>query len=198
MLCEVEASGVVSITKAFHKFNWKNVSESWSRQTWIVSNIWLQSRSRLTTADDNQNMISHFWDRPVPIFSDVSFSYLALVQDKKITCVLQANACCTVYVNWIDKKTTWDIDNLCWWWITSGADPGFVVGGVSRRGVWDRLRSPAGPRQSPGMGPRRAKPPGSSGGLRNYRHLFERQFWTNHTIFIRPKKKFTLSFNFVG
>jgi hypothetical protein len=30
---------------------------------------------------------------------------------------------------------------------------------------------------------------GSSGGLRNYRHLFERQFWTNHTIFIRPTKK---------
>jgi hypothetical protein len=71
----------------------------------------------------------------------------------------------------------------------SGADPGFVV-----RGVWvgegsgDRLRSPAGPRQSPGRGPRGAKPPRSSGGLRNYRHLFERQFWTNHTIFIRPKK----------
>ena len=43
--------------------------------------------------------ISHFWDRPVPIFSDVRFSYLALVQDKKITCVLPANACCTVYVN---------------------------------------------------------------------------------------------------
>jgi hypothetical protein len=31
-------------------------------------------------------------------------------------------------------------------------------------------------------------PPLSSGGLRNYRHLFERQFLTNHTIFIRPKK----------
>jgi hypothetical protein len=26
-------------------------------------------------------------------------SYLALVQDKKITCVLPANACCAVYVN---------------------------------------------------------------------------------------------------
>ena len=25
---------------------------------------------------------SHFWDRPVPIFSDVRFSYFALVQDK--------------------------------------------------------------------------------------------------------------------
>ena len=47
----------------------------------------------------NQTPFSHFWDRPVPIFSDVRFSYLALVQDKKITCVLPANACCTVYVN---------------------------------------------------------------------------------------------------
>ena len=35
----------------------------------------------------------------VPIFSDVRFSYLALVQDKKITCVISANACCIVYVN---------------------------------------------------------------------------------------------------
>jgi hypothetical protein len=43
--------------------------------------------------------ISHFWDRPVPIISDVRFSYLALVQDKKIMCALPANACCTVYVN---------------------------------------------------------------------------------------------------
>jgi len=41
------------------------------------------------------------------------------------------------------------------------------------RGVWDRLRSPAGPGQSPYREPRGAKPPGSSGGLRNYRHLFE-------------------------
>jgi hypothetical protein len=39
---------------------------------------------------------SHFWDRPVPIFTDVRFSYVALVQDKKVTCVLPANACCTV------------------------------------------------------------------------------------------------------
>ena len=50
-----------------------------------------------------------------------------------------------------------------------GADPGFVV----RGGAWvgegseDRLRSPAGPRQSPGRGHRGAKPLGSSGGLRN-------------------------------
>ena len=60
--------------------------------------------------------------------------------------------------------------------ILSGADPGFVVrGGVSRRGVWGPA-SPAGPWQSPGRWPRGRKPPGSSGGLRNYRHLFERQF----------------------
>jgi hypothetical protein len=34
----------------------------------------------------------------VPIFSDVKFSYLALLQDKNITCVLPANACCTVFL----------------------------------------------------------------------------------------------------
>ena len=57
-------------------------------------------------------------------------------------------------------------------------------------GSGHRLRSPAGPRQSKGRGPggQGAKPPGNSGGLRNYRHLFERQFRTNHTILIRPKK----------
>ena len=43
-------------------------------------------------------VFSHFWDRPIPIFSDVRFSYFALVQNK-ITCVLPANACRTVYVN---------------------------------------------------------------------------------------------------
>jgi hypothetical protein len=60
--------------------------------------------------------------------------------------------------------------------VESGADLGLVV-----RGAWvgegsrDHLRSTAGPGQSPGS-------------LRNYRHLFERQFWTNHTIFIRTEK----------
>jgi hypothetical protein len=49
------------------------------------------------------------------------------------------------------------------------------LGGVSRRGFW----RPYVPLAGPGQG---------SGGLRNYRHLFERQFWTNHMIFIRPKK----------
>jgi hypothetical protein len=39
-----------------------------------------------------------------------------------------------------------------------------------------------------GEGSGSGRGPWSSGGLRNYRHLFERQFWTNHTIFIRPKK----------
>jgi hypothetical protein len=51
----------------------------------------------------------------------------------------------------------------------------WLGGAVSRRGVWGPA-SPAGPRQSPGRWPRGRKPPGSSGGLRNYRHLFERQF----------------------
>jgi hypothetical protein len=38
----------------------------------------------------NENLLTY--SRPVPIFSHVRFSYLALVQDKKITCVLPANA----------------------------------------------------------------------------------------------------------
>ena len=58
-------------------------------------------------------------------------------------------------------------------------------------GSGDRLMSPADSgqrRQSPGRGHRGANPPLlCSGGLRNYRHLIERQFWTNHTIFIRPR-----------
>ena len=45
-----------------------------------------------------------------------------------------------------------------------GADTRFVVmGGVSRRGVWDRLRSPAGPRKSPGRELRGDKPPEALG-----------------------------------
>ena len=55
-------------------------------------------------------------------------------------------------------------------------------------GSGDRLRSPAGPRQSPGRGPGGEAPPRKLWGSRNYRRLFERQFWTNHTIFIRPIK----------
>jgi hypothetical protein len=60
------------------------------------------------------------------------------------------------------------------------------LGGVSMRGVWGPLKVPSWSRGT--------KPPWSSGDFRNYRHLFERQFWTNHTIFIRPKK---LDFNWV-
>jgi hypothetical protein len=61
----------------------------------------------------------------------------------------------------------------------TGAHPGFVVkGGVSMRGVWGLERVPD----------RTFIGNGSSGGLRNYRHLFERQFGSNHTIFIRQKK----------
>ena len=62
---------------------------------------------------------------------------------------------------------------------STGAHPGFVVkGGVSMRGVWGPERVPD----------RTFIGNGSSGGLRNYRHLFERQFGSNHTIFIRQKK----------
>ena len=32
----------------------------------------------------HNTLLSHFWDRPVPIFSDARFSYLAHVQEKKI------------------------------------------------------------------------------------------------------------------
>jgi hypothetical protein len=52
------------------------------------------------------------------------------------------------------------------------------LGGGGGGGAWvgegseDRLRSPAGPWHSTGRGPRGAKPTGSSGGLRNYRHLY--------------------------
>jgi hypothetical protein len=70
-------------------FCYLDVSEIWHDKS---SSLWLEWSRGLTT-------VSHFWDRPVPIFSNVRFSYLALVQDKKITCVLPANACCTVYVN---------------------------------------------------------------------------------------------------
>jgi hypothetical protein len=40
------------------------------------------------------DFIYHFYQ----LFLVVRFSYLALVQGKKITCVLPANACCIVYV----------------------------------------------------------------------------------------------------
>ena len=47
-------------------------------------------------------------------------------------------------------------------------DLGLGGGGVSRRGIWGPLMVPSGSR-GPNL-------PLSSGGLRNYRHLFERQF----------------------
>ena len=72
-----------------------------------------------------------------------------------------------------------------------GADPGFGIrGGVSRGGVSGPLKVPQRfqDRALVGGPGGETPPPLSSGGLRNYIHLFERQFWTNHTIFIRPKK----------
>ena len=64
---------------------------------------WQMDSEKKTMADNEDGRqvmaISHFWDRPVSIYSDLRFSYLALVQDKKIMCILPSNACCTVYVN---------------------------------------------------------------------------------------------------
>jgi hypothetical protein len=71
----------------------------------------------------------------------------------------------------------------------SGADPGFVV----RGGAWvcegsgDRLR-PQRVQDRALVGDQGGEAPRKLWGLRNYRRLFERQFWTNHTVFIRPKK----------
>ena len=45
------------------------------------------------------NIFSHFWDRPVPIFSDARFSYLALVQDKTLRAFYRQMHAVTVYVN---------------------------------------------------------------------------------------------------
>jgi hypothetical protein len=54
-------------------------------------------------------IFSHFWDRPVPIFSDMRFSYIALVQDKKITCILPTNA---AHDNWKNVKTIYRFHEL--------------------------------------------------------------------------------------
>ena len=64
-------------------------------------------------------------------------------------------------------------------------------------GSGDRLRSPAVQGRALVGDQRGGEAPRKLWSLRNYRHLFERQFWTNHTIFIRPKN-LTLSLNFVG
>ena len=61
--------------------------------------VFLHAHVFMNALKVSMTVFSHFRDRPVPIFSDVVFSYLALVQDKNIKCVLQANTCCTVYVN---------------------------------------------------------------------------------------------------
>ena len=82
----------------------------WNRQIYLISRSTLRLiKPKSASINVYRNVylylyvkktaISHFWDRPVPIFSDLRFSYRVLVQDKKIMCVLPANACCTVYVN---------------------------------------------------------------------------------------------------
>jgi len=43
----------------------------------------MRERDEIFFRHTDKIIISQFWDRPVPIFSDVRFSYLALVQDKK-------------------------------------------------------------------------------------------------------------------
>ena len=58
-----------------------------------------------------------------------------------------------------------------------GADPGFGIRGHEQeRGLGTAEVPTAVLGQSPGRGSRGVKPPLSSGGLRNYIHLFERQF----------------------
>ena len=55
-------------------------------------------RTSLIRHDLNLTLGCHrfYYLAPLPVIDSI---YLALVQDKKITCVLPANACCTVYVN---------------------------------------------------------------------------------------------------
>jgi hypothetical protein len=80
----------------------------------------------------------------------------------------------------------------------SGADPGFVVrGGVSRRGVWGRLRSPAGPRQSPGRGPR-GRSPLEALELWGITDIYLNDNFEPTTPFLSDQKNLTLSLNFVG
>jgi hypothetical protein len=80
----------------------------------------------------------------------------------------------------------------------SGADPGlWLGGGVSRRGVWDRLRSPAGPEQNPGSGPRGAKPPEALGIL-GITDIFLNDNFEPTTPFLSDQKNLILSLNFVG
>jgi hypothetical protein len=62
-----------NITTMHHWFS------SFSSKNYLSSISMVRSNSRCTY----MKYISHFWDRPVPIFSDVRFSYLAPVQDKK-------------------------------------------------------------------------------------------------------------------
>jgi hypothetical protein len=78
-----------------------------------------------------------------------------------------------------------------------GADTRFVVmGGVSRRGVWDRLRSPAGPRKSPGRELRGDKPPEALG-VWGITDIYLNDNFESTTPFLSDQKNLTLNLNFV-
>jgi hypothetical protein len=74
---------------------------------------------------------------------------------------------------------------------------GWGGGGVCRRGVWGPKRSPAGPRQSPGRGPRGLSPPEALGvwGITN---IYLNDNFEPTTPFLSDQKNLTLSLNFVG
>jgi hypothetical protein len=80
----------------------------------------------------------------------------------------------------------------------SGADPGFVV-----RGAWvgegsgDRLRSPAGPGQNPGRGPR-GQSPTEALGILGITDIYLNDNFEPTTPFLSDQKNLILSLNFVG
>jgi hypothetical protein len=85
--------------------------------------------------------------------------------------------------------------NMCW--TPPGADQDLWLGGAwVGEGSGDRLRSPAGPRQSPGRGPGGgAKPPGSSG-VWEITDIYLNDNFEPTTPFLSDQKNLTLSLNF--
>ena len=81
----------------------------------------------------------------------------------------------------------------------SGADPEFVV----RGGAWvgerfgDRIRSPAGPGQSPGRGPGGPSPPEALW-VWEITDIYLNDIFEPTTPFLSDKKNLILSLNFVG